>query len=360
LDSLSTRHVFYESVSCAKKVFGQQEETQHSELKPGDNRFTSQSYNIQYFKLDLELPAIYNFYVLFSKSKHFVAFDYFNCQGKTYYTDRPDDINNCGAYYDEDFPNFTAYEPVSPIYISIKYKGKVNINITTYDSIEVTGKTGSIKNYTVGYERFYSYKATTPGYIFIHASVMTRDNDVGIYYDTPGCIRRIDTHLPRPNIYCLGKKGKNNVQLWVPNQDIDRIHYFGLSVRYDDHVQFTYVLFGITEIREGKAEFNFDNSFAMPFKYSAKKGAHNIIVTVSNELVNKCNIYLNYAGCNTKLNVLPNLHNNCLITTVKTHKTCSLNFILEEDVDVYFGVETIISERMTVEIMRNDKLVFLE
>jgi hypothetical protein len=156
---------------------------------------------------------------------------------------------------------------------------------------------------------------------------MTKDYEVELYYDTPGCSEN-DTHFPRPDIHCLKKTNKNNVQLFVPNQDDGRTHYFGISVRYNNYVQFTYVFFGITEIGKGKAEFNFDNAFAMQFKYSAKKGGNNIIVTVGNELVNKCDIYLDYTGCTTKSTVLPNSHNNCLITTNKTQKTCSLNFIL--------------------------------
>jgi hypothetical protein len=360
MHSLSTRHLFYESVSCARRVFGQEEEIEYTELKQGVNQFSRQSNDFQYFILHTESSSMYVIDVQFEIKKNVLAYDYFNCLGRKDYTNRPDDKVNCKVL--EDLPTFHGMvcEPGSHIYISIKYQGTVKFNITTDNSIEVTGKAGSIKSNIARGDHYYSYKAPTPGYIFVETSVISKDHNLSLYYDTPGCTGKVDTHFPRSTWHCLKKTNKNNVQLFVPNQDNDRIHYFSLLPDNINNVQFTYVLFGITEIGEGRTQFKFDNAFAMPFKYSAKKGAHHIIVTVSNELVNKCDIYLDYAGCTTKSTVLPNSHNNCLLTTNKTEDSCSLKFVLDEDVDVYFGVETIISERMTVEIITNDKLVFLE
>jgi hypothetical protein len=95
-------------------VFGQQEDIEYTELKLGDNQFSSQKNDFQYFKIESELPTVYKFQVEFAKGKHILAFDYFNCQGRTDYTDRPDDKTNC-RIYDEDtsYPAFTVYEPGS-------------------------------------------------------------------------------------------------------------------------------------------------------------------------------------------------------------------------------------------------------
>jgi hypothetical protein len=360
LDSLSTKHLFHEPVPCVRRVFGQ-DDIEYTELILGANQFSNQSNDFQYFRLDSTSSTAYKIHVDFGPStgKKILALDYLNCNERTDYTDKPDDKVNCNVT--EDIRKFyiIIYEPGSPIYISLKYTYTVTINITTNNSIEVTGKTGSIQSDINRPEHFYSYKAPIPGYIFIEASMTMKNVEITLYYDTPGCSKH-NTLFPRLQMHCLKKSKRNNVQLLIPNQEIDRTHYFGLVSDISNFMQFTYVLFGITEIREGITEFYSDNSFAMPFKYNAKKGSYNIRVTVSNEMVNKCNIYLDYAGCSTASTVLPNLHNYCLMTTDKTQETCSLKLVLDEDVDVFFGVESIISERMTVEIITNDKLVFLE
>jgi hypothetical protein len=358
LSSLSTRHLFIKSVSCAKKVFGF-DDTDSTELKLGENQLSSENNEFQYFKLTAEAAVAYSFTIKFEAEQSVLAYDFQNCHGRKEYTDKPDLEANCSAYHNIKDIEFIAFESNSPIHLSIKFTGNVRINITPINTIEVLGKGGSIKNEIIKYQNF-SYKALTPGYILVEASIRSKDKSISLYYNTDGCTK-YDTIYPRLEKFCLRKTNKNHVQTVIPNQDFNRYHYFGLLVDSKEMVQFTYELFNINEIGEGKTEFDFDNAFAMPFKYAAKKGTHIIAVTVTNELVNKCNIYLDYSGCRTKSTLLPNVHDNCLLTTNKSSHTCYLSFDLDDDTDVYFGVETIISETMTVDITKTEKkLVFLD
>jgi hypothetical protein len=358
MEWLKNRHLFYKSVSCAKKVFGF-DGTNSTDLKLGDNQLSSESNEFQYFELTAEAAAAYSFTIKFEAEQSVLAYDFQNCHGRKEYADKPDLEANCSAYQNIKDIDFIAYEPNSPIHLSIKFTGNVRINITPIKTIEVVGKGGSIKNEINKYQTF-SYKAGTPGLILVEASVRSKEKPISLYYDTEGCTK-YDTIYPRLEKFCLRKTNKNHVQTVIPNQDVDRYHYFSLLVDSKEMAQFTYELFNINEIGEGKSEFDFDNAFAMPFKYTAKKGTHTITVTVTNELVNKCNIYVDYSGCRTRFTLLPNVHDNCLLSTDKSSHNCHLTLELEDDTDVYFGVETIISETMTVDITRVEKkLAFLD
>jgi hypothetical protein len=351
LSSLNNRHLLYKSVSCAKKVFGF-EDTETTELKLGDNQFSSESNELHYFKLPSEATAAYSFTIKLDGDQSILAYDFKNCHGRSEYAEKPDLETSCSAYENIKVIYFIAFEPHSPIHLSIKFTGNVMINITPLKTIEVTAKGGSVKDEINNYQTF-SYKASTPGYIVVEASTRSTDKPISLYYDTECCTKH-DTIYPRLEKFCLRKTDKKQVKTVIPNHDFDRYHYFGVVVDAKKMVQFSYELFSVNEVGEGKAEFEFDNAFAMPFKYSAKKGSHTIAVTVGDEFKNMCNIYLDYHGCRTRTTLLPDVHDNCLLTNKPSHM-CRLSFDLEEDTDVYFGVETIISESMIVKITRVDK-----
>jgi hypothetical protein len=347
-------------VTCAKRVFGYEKDIKLVELKPGDNQLSSNSEeNIQYYKFGSEMKTTeaYSFSINVNFEKAAIFYDYMNCKGRKKISETPNAENNCGIFENTKNSEFIVFEPNGPIFISMNFKGKATIKITSITVKEVFEKGGSIKYDNLSYRNF-SYKSTTPGYILAAASTKSAAGSISLFHDTKGC--KSDTTYPRPEKHCLRKEGKNTAQLVIPNKDTNpRTHYFGLMVGHLNTVQFIYEFFGITEIGEGKHEFDFDNSHAKPFKYNAKVGKHTVTVYVSNDVVNKCKIYLDYAGCRIGSTVLPNMHDNCLVNTMRTEKLCSLNFELFEDVVVYFGVETIISEQMTVEISTG-KLIFLE
>jgi hypothetical protein len=196
------------------------------------------------------------------------------------------------------------------------------------------------------------------GYILVEAT--STKSGVRLFHDTAGCKQTQSTSYPRLEKHCLRNFHENYAQLVVPNADYNRHHYFSIAPNRFDNVAFTIMFNGLTEAVEGLHEYEFDNLYAKPFKYMAKRGRHTITVTVSNDIVNKCNIYLDYSGCRVDATMLPDMHNNCMMTKAHTPKTCSLDFELEESVHVYFGVETIISETMSVEITTEEKLAFLD
>jgi hypothetical protein len=354
--------LFYNSPPCAKNFF-KYDHTKN--LKLDQNEIVSNSNDeYKYFKLNVadKSPTIHTLTIKIDAESSVFAYDYQNCKGRKQITEKPDLNNNCGYYKDVRIIDFTLAlekDNKGPVNISLKFKGKATIKITPIYPIELVGKGGVIKN-EMEYYQNYSYKAITPGYVFVEISLRIKDKEAKLYHDTEGCKDSV-TNYPRFAKHCLRKTSKNHVQLVIPNESFNRYHYFGLSFRQLETVQFTYELFSITDISEGKKEFKFNNALAMPFKFSAKKGSHNITITVTNDTVNKCNIYLDYSGCRWGFALMPNIHNNCLLTTNRTPKTCSLSFELDQDADVYFGVETIISESMTVEITTGEKkLAFLD
>jgi hypothetical protein len=329
-----------------------------NELKIGENKFTSETKGFQYFHLNLDLttPSAYSFTLEF-ESEYTLAYDFLDCHGRKNYNKKPDmeEGNYCTTYENIENPEFIAFEPKSPIYLSIKFTGKAVIRVTPINVIEMHNSGGYIKKESIKYQNFF-YKATNPGYLLAIVSSKA-DSGINLFHDTEGCKKTLSTY-PRLEKHCLWAYHRSYDQLVVPNYDSGRTHYFSIAMDILDSVNFNYEFFAITEVKEGKEVFEFDNSFAKPFKYTAMKGKHTITVNVGNELVNKCEIYLDYAGCRTEHTVLPDSHNNCMLSSKA--KTCSLTFDLEEDVDVYFGVETVINERMTVEITTNKSLAFLE
>jgi hypothetical protein len=358
-DKLHRMHLFHNSVSCAKNVFGYDDtEINTNELIPGENHLSSETDDLQYFHLnaDISNPSAYEFKLEFPE-QYSIAWDFLDCHGREKFVEKPDfDENYCGVYQNIKDVEFIAYEPKSPVYLTLKFKGKAVIKIIPIISIELKENSGTISNENIKYQNF-NYNAAEPGYILLQATSQVKAG-VNLFHHTEGCKPTLSTY-PRLEKHCLRQFDLTHTQLVIPSHNPNQHHYFGITLDRINTVQFTYEFIGITEIGEEKKEFTFDNAYAKPFKYNAKKGSNKISVNVTNDMDNTCDIYVDYPGCRIGSTTLPDVHNNCL--AAKPSKKCTLKFDLEEDTVVYFGVQTVINEKMTVIVSRDSKqLTFLD
>jgi hypothetical protein len=133
--NIRDKHLFYNSVSCAKKIFGPEDtsDPEPIELKIGENELVSGSDGFQYFRLGAEKTGAYQFQISFENEHYALAYDFLDCHGRKEYSKTPDMTENyCFTFENISNPDFIAFEPQSPIYLSIRFSGKVKIKVTPH------------------------------------------------------------------------------------------------------------------------------------------------------------------------------------------------------------------------------------
>jgi hypothetical protein len=357
-------HLFYDSVYCANDVLGV---NQHWELTLGEvieveNYYPNNFVYFTYTPSDSD-NGIYSILATAASgiAKTTLIYDYDNCKTNTKANPKPQIETSCALASEKSGINI-KFDPIyngrgKKLYIGLKFEGKINVWIEKEEVIMVKDK------FKASFTRAKTFHHTVNelGYLVVKATLDDgKSARVSLLYDSEEC-RHSYTKVPYSNDYCESSLKQCSNIMYIPNTK-QQDHYVTVLTE-DNAFEYESDFEPANSIQLYKVELiKFityrTNSFILQ-NDGFEEMTFKVLIT---KPFNTCRVFVDFEGCNSSFNKLPNKDKHCLAShETKEGHMCAFTFDTKKASTIYFGVDVKLSENIKIEVKGSKKnLKYLE